>query len=97
MSAITPAYDEPPRDPDAALCHSFRYICAIVLSSINRLLVRPGHQEDVSSLVKVTRDIVKERVKGDAWVLWAIAQRASLPVKIDARVTLVSFELFGFI
>ncbi|KAH9015929.1 hypothetical protein EDB85DRAFT_1898472 [Lactarius pseudohatsudake] len=49
--------------------------------------VRPGHQEDVSSLVKVTRDVVKERVKGDAWVLWAIAQRASLPVKIDACVT----------
>ncbi|KAH9168560.1 hypothetical protein EDB89DRAFT_2245147 [Lactarius sanguifluus] len=49
--------------------------------------VRPHHQEDVSSLVKVTRDVVKERVKGDAWVLWAIAQRASLPVKIDACVT----------
>ncbi|KAI9463259.1 hypothetical protein BJY52DRAFT_74397 [Lactarius psammicola] len=49
--------------------------------------VRPGHKEDVSSLVKVTRDIVKERVKGDAWMLWAIAQRASLPVKIDACVT----------
>ncbi|KAH9025541.1 hypothetical protein EDB85DRAFT_2277262 [Lactarius pseudohatsudake] len=52
-----------------------------------RVSVRPGHQEDVSSLVKVTRDVVKERVKGDAWVLWAIAQRASLPVKIDACVT----------
>ncbi|KAH9168574.1 hypothetical protein EDB89DRAFT_2231792 [Lactarius sanguifluus] len=49
--------------------------------------VRPHHQEDVSSLVKVTRDVVKERVKGDAWVLWAIAQRASLPVRIDACVT----------
>ncbi|KAH9012450.1 hypothetical protein EDB84DRAFT_1680696 [Lactarius hengduanensis] len=52
-----------------------------------RVSVRPHHQEDVSSLVKVTRDVVKERVKGDAWVLWAIAQRASLPVKIDACVT----------
>ncbi|KAH9022713.1 hypothetical protein EDB84DRAFT_490480 [Lactarius hengduanensis] len=51
-----------------------------------RVSVRPGHQEDVSSLVKVTRDIVKERVKGDPWVLWAIAQRV-LPVKIDACVT----------
>ncbi|KAH8986813.1 hypothetical protein EDB86DRAFT_2832575 [Lactarius hatsudake] len=75
---ITQAYDESPRDSDAALCYSF---------SIDRLAVRPHHQEDVSSLVKVTRDVVKERVKGDAWVLWAIAQRASLPVKIDACVT----------
>ncbi|KAH9022715.1 hypothetical protein EDB84DRAFT_1678396 [Lactarius hengduanensis] len=52
-----------------------------------RVSVRPHHQEDVSSLVKVTRDVVKERVKGDAWVLWAIARRASLPVRIDACVT----------
>ncbi|KAI9432389.1 hypothetical protein H4582DRAFT_2131814 [Lactarius indigo] len=49
--------------------------------------VRPGHQEDVSSLVEVTRDVVRKRVEGDAWVLWAIAQRTSLPVKIDACVT----------
>ncbi|KAH9062165.1 hypothetical protein EDB87DRAFT_1682171 [Lactarius vividus] len=32
-----------------------------------RVSVRPGHQEDVSSLAKVTQDIVKERVNGDAW------------------------------
>ncbi len=50
-------------------------------------LVRPGYQEDVSALVEVTRDIVKERLKGDAWIMWAIAQRASLPVKIEACVT----------
>ncbi len=88
MFAITPAYGELPQDPDAALCHSFRYIRAhLYYLVIDRSLVRPGHKEDVSSLVKVTRDIVKERVKGDAWVLWAIAQRASLPVKIDACVS----------
>jgi len=50
-------------------------------------LVRPGYQEDVSALVEVTRDIVKERLKGDPWIMWAIAQRASLPVKIEACVT----------
>jgi PDZ domain-containing secreted protein len=59
----------------------------VVLSGINYSLVRPGHREDISELVKVTRDIVKERVKGDAWMLWAIAQRASLPLKIEACVT----------
>ena len=68
------------------LCHSFRYICAIVISGIDRFLVRPGHEEDVADLVRATRDIVKERFKGDAWVLWAIAQRKDLPLKIDACV-----------
>ena len=53
------------------------------------LLVRPGHQEDIAELVTVTRDVVLERVKGDAWVLWAIAQRQNLPVKIDACITWV--------
>ncbi|KAF5348284.1 hypothetical protein D9756_010481 [Leucocoprinus leucothites] len=43
--------------------------------------------EDVSALVEVTRDIVKERLKGDAWIMRAIAQRASLPVKIEACIT----------
>ncbi|KAH9002320.1 hypothetical protein EDB86DRAFT_3241886 [Lactarius hatsudake] len=52
-----------------------------------RVSVRPGHQEDVSSLVKVTHDIVKERVKGDAWVMWAISQRKSLPLKIHTCIT----------
>jgi len=52
-----------------------------------KVSVRPGYQEDVSALVEVTRDIVKERLKGDAWIMWAIAQRASLPVKIEACVS----------
>ncbi|KAH8986799.1 hypothetical protein EDB86DRAFT_3245998 [Lactarius hatsudake] len=52
-----------------------------------KVSVRPGHQEDALSLVKITRDVVRERVKGDAWVLWVIAQRESIPVKIDACVT----------
>jgi hypothetical protein len=52
-----------------------------------KVSVRPGHKEDISDLVQVTRDIVKERVKGDAWVLWAIAQRKNLPLKIEACVT----------
>jgi hypothetical protein len=40
----------------------------------------------MSSLVGVTRDVVQEKLKGDAWVMWAIAQRASLQVKVDACV-----------
>ncbi|KAH9076960.1 hypothetical protein EDB83DRAFT_2671671 [Lactarius deliciosus] len=52
-----------------------------------RVSVRPGHQDDVSPLVKVTQDIVKERVKGDAWVMWAISQRKSLPLKIQTCIT----------
>lgn len=64
-----------------------RFSYRILLSGIDHSLVRPGHREDISELVKVTRDIVQERVKGDAWMLWAIAQRASLPLKIEACVT----------
>jgi len=52
-----------------------------------RVSVRPGHQEDIAELVTVTRDVVLKRVKGDAWALWAIAQRQSLPVTIDASIT----------
>ena len=33
------------------------------------LLACPGHQEDISELLTVTRDLVLERVKGgEAWV-----------------------------
>jgi hypothetical protein len=61
----------------------------VLLSGINCSLVRPRHREGISELVRVTRDVVKEKVKGDAWMLWAIAQRASLPLKIEACVTYV--------
>jgi hypothetical protein len=57
------------------------------LSGLDRSLVRPRYKENVSALVEVTRDIVKEQLKGDAWIMWAIAQRASLPVKIEACIT----------
>lgn len=73
-----------PMPPYARVSGTFASLYCLVL--IDHSLVRPGHPVDVADLVKVTRDVVKERVKGDAWVLWAIAQRASLPVKIDTCV-----------
>jgi hypothetical protein len=60
---------------------------ATVLPGIDRLLVRKGYDKDVSYLVRVTRDVAREQVTGDAWVLWSMAQRASLPDKIEACVT----------
>lgn len=57
------------------------------LSGIDRLLVRPTYQGSVSALVEGTRDVVRERLRGDAWIMWAIAQRASPSVKLDACVT----------
>ena len=54
---------------------------------INRLSVRPNFQEDISEVVEVTRKTVKERLQGDAWIMWAIVQRANLPVKIEACIT----------
>ena len=58
----------------------------IVLLDIDHFLVRKGYEKDVSYLVRVTRDVAKEQVMGDAWVLWSMAQRASLPDKIEACV-----------
>lgn len=55
--------------------------------------VSGGYEESITSLVNTTRNIVHERLKGDAWVTWAIAQRASLPMKIEACVE--SVLLFG--
>ena len=78
MCTVSPAYNEAP---------PYMFVSLYNLSGLDRSLVRPGYKEDVSALVEVTRDIVKERLKGDAWIMWAIAQRASLPVKIDACVT----------
>ncbi|KAF8257547.1 hypothetical protein EI94DRAFT_1757749 [Lactarius quietus] len=49
-----------------------------------KVSVRKGYEKYVSSLAETTGDICKERVKGDAWVMWSMAQRANLPVKIEA-------------
>ncbi len=66
------------------------FVLSYCLSNFDASLVRPGYQEDVSALVEVTKDVIKERLAGDAWIMWAVAQRASLPVKIEACVTYVS-------
>ncbi len=60
------------------------YSLAFVLTGIDHLSVRPEFKEDVSSLVEDTRIMVKEQAKGDTWVLWAVAQRANIPDKINA-------------
>ncbi|KAF8258804.1 hypothetical protein EI94DRAFT_1834787 [Lactarius quietus] len=49
-----------------------------------KVSVRKGYEKFVSSLVEITGDVAKARVEGDAWVLWALTQRASLPIKIKA-------------
>jgi len=51
------------------------------------LLVQTSHEaykDMVGFLVEMTRDMVREHVKGDAWVMWAMAQRESIPVKMNA-------------
>ncbi|KAJ7913607.1 hypothetical protein B0H13DRAFT_1873732 [Mycena leptocephala] len=67
--------------------------------------VRRGYDDNILTLVDLTRQIVEERLKGDAWIMWAIAQKASLPLKIDAcvakgmsyywRALTVSIPVFG--
>ncbi|KAH8998267.1 hypothetical protein EDB86DRAFT_825885 [Lactarius hatsudake] len=52
-----------------------------------RVSVRKGYLESVSTLVESTRDVVRDRLGGDAWIMWSIAQRASPSVKMEACVT----------
>jgi len=54
---------------------------------IDHLPVRKGYEEQLSNLAEITEDVCKSRVKGDAWLLWSMAQRASLLIKIDACIT----------
>jgi hypothetical protein len=54
------------------------------LMDVDLSLVHSGYEADMSSLVEVTGDVVLEKFKSDAWVMLAIAQRASLQVKIEA-------------
>ncbi|KAF8267805.1 hypothetical protein EI94DRAFT_1579910, partial [Lactarius quietus] len=49
--------------------------------------LRKGYEEQLSNLAEITEDVCKSRVKGDAWLLWSMAQRASLLIKIDACIT----------
>ncbi|KAH9032019.1 hypothetical protein EDB85DRAFT_1286833 [Lactarius pseudohatsudake] len=51
-----------------------------------RVSVRKGYQESLSALVEGTRDVVKERLRGGAWIMWSIAQRASSSVKMEVCV-----------
>jgi hypothetical protein len=56
---------------------------------VDKFLARDKYDDNVLTLVEVTRDIVRDKLQGDAWAMWAIAQRASLPVKIDACIEYV--------
>jgi hypothetical protein len=47
-----------------------------------------GYDADISFLVDFTGKLVRQKLKGNAaWVMWAVAQRASLPLKIAACLT----------
>ncbi|KAF8265595.1 hypothetical protein EI94DRAFT_1702383 [Lactarius quietus] len=48
-----------------------------------KVSVRKGYEEQLSDLVEITGDVCKDRGKGDAWVLWSMAQRTNLLLKID--------------
>lgn len=62
----------------------FRLDLALIYSSVSE-----SYEESIAGLVDVTRKIVHERLQGDAWIIWAIAQRANLPAKIAACVEYV--------
>jgi hypothetical protein len=58
------------------------YFLILTSISIDLSLVNPGYEAGISSLVEVTRVVVQEKLKGEAWVAWAVTQRANLPLKI---------------
>ncbi|KAF7338928.1 hypothetical protein MVEN_01968800 [Mycena venus] len=51
------------------------------------VFVRPKEEHNIIELIELTRQTVQERLRGDAWVVWAMAQRASLPLKVEACVS----------
>ncbi|KAJ7112357.1 hypothetical protein C8R44DRAFT_251809 [Mycena epipterygia] len=59
----------------------------IKMPSLINVSIRKGYNDNILKLVDLTRKIVEERLKGDAWILWAVAQKASIPLKIDACVS----------
>lgn len=47
--------------------------------------VQLGYEVGIPRLVEVTRDIVRDHL-GEVWLMWAMAQRASVPLKIETCV-----------
>ncbi|KAJ6478701.1 hypothetical protein DFH09DRAFT_1215295 [Mycena vulgaris] len=56
----------------------------IGMPSVINVSVRAGYNDNILKLIDLTRNTVEERMKGDAWIMWAIAQKASVPLKIEA-------------
>ena len=63
-------------------------VCSLIhsLISVDLSLAWSGYDADISRLVDFTGDVVSEKLTGSsaAWIMWAIAQRANLELKIDA-------------
>jgi hypothetical protein len=74
-----------PMQPFARVSGIFTRV--LTQSRIYRLLVHTGIQKDITELIRVTRNILKERFKDDAWITWATAQRADFSIKIEASIT----------
>jgi hypothetical protein len=55
--------------------------------SVDLFAVFNGYDADISSLVQVTSNVVKEKLKDDTWLMWAIAQRVSLSLNVEACIS----------
>ncbi|KAJ7789512.1 hypothetical protein B0H14DRAFT_239791 [Mycena olivaceomarginata] len=56
----------------------------IAMPQYKHVSVRKKFDRNIVPLVQMTKEIVQERLKGDAWIIWAVAQRASVPLKVEA-------------
>jgi hypothetical protein len=80
---VSQAHYEEATDTHAALRESFKYKTLIVsLINVDRSIGLPGYDADISLLVEVTREAVQEKLKGDASVVWTIAERAMSNVQV---------------
>jgi hypothetical protein len=71
-----------PYVPISSMIFSFHYFIWSVL--IPRL-VSEGYNDTILSLVQVTCEHVRDKLKGDAvntWIMWVTAQRVDLPLKV---------------
>ncbi|KAH8998262.1 hypothetical protein EDB86DRAFT_3242877 [Lactarius hatsudake] len=70
-----------------SLQHTFDRL-NIPMPRFAKVSVRPRHQEEgFSTLAESTGDALRDRLEGDAWIMWSIAQRLSPSVKMEACVT----------
>jgi hypothetical protein len=75
----------------AKVSSSFYPCCFLIIELIYMishfsLAAQFQYRDQVSNLINITRDLVFRHVGGELWIIWAIAQRASIEAKIKGSI-----------